>query len=183
MKKIEGALERELEHWVWDSLNRAHRALDFEAPWHFASNVRHDQWQDDGSDDKNERLNCYQVCVHIEPRTGNGEPPLLSYSPEHAVVTPVCPDKVLAHFATPPRDVRGVGISGVNQAVLCDEWVNCISLTPNTFDRDGEGYMRHPMYTLPDRCQANCLPRMFTCREMSFNFNWPNYPGTLGQDW
>ena len=68
-KKIEGDLETALKEWVWDSLDRAHRALDFEVPWHFVSNVRYDQWEDDGSDDENERRNCYQVCVHIEPES------------------------------------------------------------------------------------------------------------------
>lgn len=182
-KKIEGDLEKVLEEWIWDSLNRAHRALDFEVAWHFVSNVRYDQWEDDDSDYEDERFNCYQVCVQIEPDSGHGSPPLLSYAPKHFVDTPVDPEKVLEHFTTPPRDVRGVAVSGVNQAVLCDEWVDCISQMPNTFSRDGKGYMLHPMFTLCESRQADALPRMFTRREMSFNFGWPDYPGSRGNDW
>lgn len=182
-KKIEGDFETTLKEWIWDSLNRAHRELDFEVAWHFVSNVRSDQWEDDDSDTEDERANCYQVCVQIEPYRDNGGPPLLSYAPRHAVDTPVHPDKVLQHFTSPPRDVRGVAVSGVNQAVLCDEWVNCIAQMMNTFDREGMGYMLHPMHTLPESFQADSLPRMSTRREKSFNFGWPGYPGQRGRDW
>ena len=34
--KIQGAIEHMLEEWVWDSLDRAHRALDFDVCWNFA---------------------------------------------------------------------------------------------------------------------------------------------------
>ena len=183
-KKIEGDLERALKEWIWDCLDRAHRSLDFEVPWHFVSNVRSDQWEDDNPDNvppRNE--NFYQVCVHIEPHSHAGGPPLLSYAPKHEVETPVHPDKVLEHFTTPPQDVRGVAISGVNQAVLCDEWSNCIAQMTNTFCRNGKGYMVHPMYILPERWQADVLPRMFTQRETSYKFGWPDYPGERGQDW
>ena len=177
-KKIEGDLETALQEWVWDSLDRAHRELDFEVPWYFVNNVRHDQWEDDDSDnDEPQHHNCYQICVQIEPDKDSGGPPLLSYAQQHEVKTPVHPEKVLEHFTAPPRDVRGVAISGVNQEVLCDEWSNCIAPMTNTFSRGGKGYMLHPMYTLPEQLQAETLPRMFCQRERSFTFGWPNYPG------
>lgn len=176
-KKIEGDFERALEEWIWDSLDRAHRALDFEIRWNFVCNVKHDQWEDDDSDD-DERAdpeNRYQVCVHIKPPMSSGSGPLFSYSPRHAVETPVDPGAVLAQFTSPPKDVRAISVSGVDSATLRGEWEDCIASVPSRFCRAGEGYMVHPMFILPERFQADSLPRMFAQREKSFEFGWPNY--------
>lgn len=176
-KKIEGDFERALEEWIWDSLDRAHRALDFEIQWSFVCNVYADQWQDDDSDDdeREDPENRYQVCVHIEPHLYSRAGPLFSYSPRHVVETPVDPSAVLAHFTTPLREVRAVSVSGVEDTTLRDEWKECIAAVPNSWDRAGKGYMAHPMFLLPPSFQADTLPRMFAQRETSFRFGWPDY--------
>ena len=183
--KIEGSFERRLEEWAWDSLDRAHQAVDARAQWHFVSNVLIDQFDD--TDDDQYRQNQYQICVHIEPptayRKSNG---LFCYSPEHSdwAKNPVHPARVLEHFATPPAEVRGVAVSGVSQTIIRDEWADCIAKCSEQFDRDGKGFMLHPMWTLPAMNSGNAaLPRLFTRREMSFNFGWPSYPGGRGNDW
>ena len=182
--KIEGELERALEAWVWDSLDRAHRSLDFQVPWHFVQNVRHDQWNDDYTDAQGNPvegcMNTYQVCVHIEPKTHTGVLPLFTYAPQHEVDTVVEPARVLEHFVQPPPTVRGVAVSGVCQALIRDEWAACIAQEHNSFDRTGSGYMRHAMYTLPEEAQADTLGRLFSQRETSCNFGWPGYPGLRG---
>lgn len=186
--KIEGELERALDGWVWDCLDRAHRALDFGACWKFVSNVRRDQdedeqWED--GDDPDERApseNKYQVCVNIEPGVedveNNG---LFLYAPVHSLQEPVDPARVLEHFTSPPREVRGVAISGVNQDILRDQWISCIAAgQTDEFDRPGKGYMEHPMWVLPEGAQDGTFPRLAAVREQSCMFGWPDYPGALG---
>ena len=177
--KIEGALERALEGWVWDSLDRAHRALDFETCWQFVGNVLHDQWEDEEG-----RFNRYQACVNIESYTCGdaGDDGLFPYDLVHSSTAPVDPARVLEHFTSPPPAVRGVAISGVNQGILRDQWADCIAQESN-FDRAGKGYMLHPMWTLPEQAQDGTFPRLATVREKSFNFGWPDYPGNRGGDW
>jgi hypothetical protein len=108
---------------------------------------------------------------------------LFSYAPGHCVDTLVDPALVLEHFTTPPQDVRGIAISGVNREVIRDQWAECIVLTTNSFDRAGKGFMAHPMWTLPEEGQDGTFPRLASIREKSFNFGWPEYPGSRGADW
>ena len=184
-QKIHDALERRLEEWVWDSLDRAHRALDFETPWMFVSNVHSDQWNGDYKDEDGEsiegRENSYQVCVYTEP-SNRWIYPLFNYSHFEGVL-PVDPSAILNYFDTEPAAVRSISVSGVDQPTLRNQWVNCIIKDPDEFDRPGRGYMRHPMWTLPDRLQADSFPRLADVREQSFTFGWPDYPGELGDDW
>jgi hypothetical protein len=175
--KIEGDLERALEGWVWDSLDSAHRALDFDAGWAFVSNVVRDQNIDDGyADYPEERENMYQVCVNIEPCAIMGKLPLFRYSGGYAIQSPVTPASVLEHFASPPVEVRGISVSGVDQDILRGQWEDCISKDPDSFDRAGQGYMQHPMWVLPDRAQDGTFLRLASVRERSFNFGWSGYP-------
>ena len=179
-QKIEGDFEQTLKGWIWDSLDRAHRALDFSNSWKFVSNVRDDQWEDD-EDPKNR----YQVCINIEgwPGAMDGDTGLFSYS--YNLPNPkVHPARVLEHFTAPPTEVRGIAVSGVSQEILIQQWIQCIAKDSNDFDRAGRGYMLHPMWQLPEQCQADTIPRLFSVREMSFNFGWPNYPPhDRGNDW
>ena len=187
-KKIEGDFESTLDGWIWDSLDRAHRALDFDSCWQFVSNVLRDQWTDDEdiSDDYEPEAdeNRYQVCINIECMSGgmDNDTGLFSYAyePQGALVHPA---RVLEHFTAPPTEVRGVAISGVGQEVLKKQWIQCIAQDSNEFDRQGRGYMRHPMWVLPEQFQDGSFSRLDSVREMSFNFRWPNYPGNLGDDW
>lgn len=194
-EKIHGVLERRLEEWVWDSLDRAHRALDFETPWMFVSNVRDDQFNGDMSDDEDgkiieDRRNSYQVCVYTEPN-GKCVLPLFNYSRFEGML-PVDPSAILGYFDTEPAAVRSISVSGVDQPTLKSQWVACIIKDPTEFSRPGRGYMRHPMWRLPskqersylsEQDQLNCFPRLMTVREKSFDFGWPAYPGELGNDW
>ena len=173
--KIDGDFAQALQEWIWDSLDRAHRALDLEVGWKFVCNVYADQREDSDSDSDSEPNNGYQVCVHIEPDRSSRKGPLLWYSPQHTVQTPVDPSAVLAHFTAPLRQVRAVSVSGVNNTTLRDEWKDCCATVPNCFDRAGQGYNAHPMFLLPARSQADTLPRMFAQRETSFRFGWPDY--------
>ena len=194
-EKIHNQFESSLEAWVWDSLDRAHRALDFDTSWMFVGNVRGDQWHEEMSDDEDGKVieareNSYQVCVYTEPNRVCAYP-LFNYSSLEGSL-PVDPSEILKHFDTPPVSVRGISISGVDQSTLRHQWVECIMKDPNEFCRPGRGYMRHPMWTLPTREELSyhreedhetVFPRLMTQREKSFNFNWPNYPGALGDDW
>lgn len=183
-KKIEGDLEKTLEEWIYDSLNNAHRTLDFSNSWKFVSNVRADQWEDD-EDPSEKNENRYQVCINIQgwPGAMDYDSGLFSYW--YDLTNPkVHPARVLEYFDAPPTEVRGVAVSGVSQEVLIQQWIQCIAKDSNDFERAGRGYMIHPMWELPEQCQDGTLPRLFTCREMSFNFGWPNYPPhNLGDDW
>ena len=180
--KIEGDVEKQLFQVVGRALNRAHKALDNDIPWRFVANVRSDQWECETS---GTRENMYQVCVHLgddnEKYLRNG-PPLFSYAFEED--DPIDPRQVLAYFDHLPPFVRGVAVSGVHETVIRDEWTNCIAKEPNTFCRNGRGYMAHPMVVLPEG--GNGSPDMmdgFTVREQSFNFSWADYPGQRGNDW
>lgn len=176
--KIEGDLERALEEWVWDSLDSAHRALDFDVVWQFVSNVVRDKNIDEGYEDyPEERENMYQVCVNIEPSASIGKLPLFRYSAGYEIQSPVNPASVLEHFTSPPVEVRGIAVSGVDQDILRGQWKDCISQAPNSFDRAGKGDMQHPMWILPESEQDGSFPRLASIREMSFNFGWPGYPG------
>ena len=183
--KIEGALERALEGWVWDSLDRAHRALDFEVCWRFVGNVLHDQWEDKAYEDYLvQHFNWYQVCVNIKSDVCGdaGDNGLFPYAPEHISPEPVDPASVLEHFTSSPSAVRGVAISGVNQNIVRDQWAECIAQESH-FDRAGKGFMLHPMWTLAEQAQDGTFPRLTDVRERSFNFGWPDYPGQRGEDW
>jgi len=162
----------------------------------FVGNVRGDQWKEETSDDEDgkiveDRENSYQVCVYTEP---NRECvyPLFNYSSLEGSL-PVDPSEILKHFDTAPAAVRSISISGVDQSTLRHQWVECIRKDPNEFCRPGRGYMVHPMWELRSEEQfsylseeerATAFPRLATYREQSsFMFNWPNYPGALGNDW
>ena len=102
--------------------------------------------------------------VSRRPDRSSRKGPLLWYSPQHTVQTPVDPSAVLAHFTAPLRQVRAVSVSGVNNTTLRDEWKDCCATVPNSFDRAGQGYNAHPMFVLPESFQADTLPRMFAQR-------------------
>jgi hypothetical protein len=203
-QKIEGNLEEQLTEWIYKSLDRAHRALDFDRAWSFVSNVRMDQWVDpctvceaslehpwssataSTSCSTCDRENSLQVCVHIDDhfRMAGPDEGLFGYS--YGEPDAVCAAALLAQFDTAPESVRGLAVSGVDETQIRDEWAECITHTPNRYDRDGKGYMVHPMYTLPESCQDGTLgtwPQVCVRREMSFNFGWPEYPGGRGRDW
>ncbi len=177
-RKIEGEVEKAIEEWVYNCLDQAHQALDFEYEWDFVFNVLDDQWRasdDDveSDDDEPDEENRIQAAVHLG---GDWSPSRWPLFKENTRI-PVHPAAVLAHFHTPPAFIRTVGISGVSERCLRDEWTEMISENPNRFSRAGKGYMVHPMYTLMDQAQHHRgveLPH--TRREMSFRFGWKNYP-------
>ena len=174
---IYGTFRRALEEWVWDSLDRAHRCLDHDITWYFVGNVNSDQGLS---------ANRYQVCVRIEPHDDTGEQSgLFHYMPIPYKTEPVHPANVLEHFTSPPENVRGVSVSGVHQTVLRDQWAACITKLEDdsSFDIPGEGYMKHPMWTLASRGWEAGHPRLAIRREVSYLFNWPDYPGRRGDDW
>jgi hypothetical protein len=161
----------------------------------FVGNVHGDQWNDDYKNEDGkvieDRENSYQVCVYTEP-SGEYVYPLYNYSSLEGSL-PVDPSEILKHFDTAPAAVRSISISGVDQSTLRNQWIECIRKDPNEFNRPGKGYMLHPMWELPTEEQlarfsreeqATVFPRFATYREQSsFRFNWPNYPGALGNDW
>ena len=153
-KRIEGDIERGIEEWTYGCLDRAHQALDFEYTWDFVFNVRDDQWQEDTEDgeEPSHQQNGMQVAVHFAGHEACNWP--LFYENARPAVHPRA---VLEHFHTPPVYVRTVGVSGVSETCLRDEWAEMISTEPNRFDRPGKGYMVHPMYSLPERFQHGSL--------------------------
>ena len=175
-RKIEGEVEKAIEEWVYNCLDQAHQALDFKCELDFVFNVLDDQWRlesDDVSVDvEPDEANRIQAAVHISGGFGPSVWPLFKENTR----IPVDPAAVLAHFHTPPAFIRTVGISGVSERCLRDEWTEMIREDPTRFSRAGKGYMVHPMYTLPDQAQHGTIPYMATRREMSFNFGWENYP-------
>lgn len=182
-KRIQGDIERIIECWVYDCLDRAHRALDFDYNWYFITNVRHDQWQEDDNmacEDESglrQRHNGLQVAVHFGAGCYDSYNwPLFHYS-KHEVRQTVDPNAVLHHFHTAPTYIRTVGVSGVSEPCLRDEWIEMISTESNTFDRPGKGYMVHPMWILSERTTAEEVGNLNGyVREMSYNFGWDNYP-------
>lgn len=163
-KTIEGVLEHSIEEWVYDCLNNAHQALDFDRCWDFIFTVAHDQVE------CSEKMNGVIVAVHFQ-KTEAGDWPLFN-----EVDIQVDPSLVLNHFINPPACICRIGISGVSEKCLKDEWTDMISTCPNNYDRPGKGPMVHPMYILPERCQFHetNFRTALVCREMSFNFGWEN---------
>jgi hypothetical protein len=117
--------------------------------------------------------NRYQACVHIEPSVGAGpdENGLFRFTSAYQIAAPVCPAEVLGLFETPPLEVHGVSVSGVDKLVLRDEWIGCISQDLDHFDRPGKGHMRHPMFKLPEKFQHGNFQRLAAIRERSRIFN------------
>lgn len=193
-KKIEGSLEDELCIWLNFCLKQAHTRLDPDTRWDYVGNVRvsQDEYKcDHGSDIKE---NFYQACVHFGQHNDEYDiglaAPLFPYFYEENDA--IDPEDVLQHFSgnfsstpgalVPPVFVRGVTVSGVSELVVRDEWTECIAKESGIFDRDGKGYMEHPMYSFTESWNGGpeCLE---TQREQSCNFGWPEYPGELGLDW
>lgn len=80
-------------------------------------------------------------------------------------------DDVLEALPTEPACVTGVGVSAVSDKLMMELWADLVSTESNTFDKNGMGYMVHPMWM-----------RMHdggwtTVREQSFNFGWDGYKG------
>lgn len=80
-------------------------------------------------------------------------------------------DEVLEALPTEPACVYGVGVSAVSDKLMMELWADLVSTESNTFDKNGKGYMVHPMWM-----------RMYdggwtTVREQSFNFGWDGYTG------
>lgn len=186
-QKIEGSFETKLGAWVLQSLDKAHRALNFETPWHFVSNIRSDQrfieTSSDPEDDSQE--NSYQICLHTEPSSQDAyDYPLFRYSHLHST-SAVHASAILQYFepSSAPDGVSRIAISGVDQYVLRDQWSECIAKDSNEFDHNGKGYMVHPMRILIDKFQFECCGSSICIRETSFRFGWPEYPGDRGNDW
>ena len=135
------------------------------------------------------RENSYQVCVYTEPCRERALP-LFNYSRLDGAY-PVDPSVLLTFFGTEPAAVRCLAISGVDQRTLKTQWSDCVAKQPGVFDRPGGGYMHHPMWRLPSQMElsyhaeadrSTIFPRLFSVREQSFSFGWPDYPGHLGDD-
>ena len=171
-KKIEGDIERTLESWIVSSLDKARRAVDKDNAWHSVSVVQWDQEVVDEDEEYVERRNAYRVVVKFV-RMREDMWPLFSYNGPVVQVSPEC---VLGHFDTPPEFVRSIGVSGVSDTVLRDEWAETIMVTFSNFTCPGKGFMRHPMWIY-----RISNPPMKTT-EVSYRYGWVDYPGDRFKD-
>lgn len=182
-QKIEGSFKRQLDTWALRSLDKAHRALNFETAWRFVGNIRSDQWTSDDPEDDPE--NSYQICLHTEPSSYCAyDYPLFRYS--HLQPTSAVHASAILQYFEPssaPDGVSGIAISGVDQCVLRNQWSECIAKDSNEFDGDGKGYMVHPMTILQDKESDDRDVPTMVYREKSFEFAWPDYPGGRGDNW
>ena len=130
--KIESKVENEIQGWVYNCLDSAHQALDFDESWDFVYNVRDDLFTDDIQ-------NGIQFVLRFSiDHTGPYAWPLYDETDQSKSIHP---SKVLEKFHTPPVFIRSVSISGVSQKLLREKWTDMISTNPNCFDTPGMGYM------------------------------------------
>lgn len=162
--------EREIAAWLTLGLEDAQAQLAPSATWHYVRGVRYDQWQDEDF-----WMNGIQVTVHFAPTydAGFDWPVFHNRSTPHVIVDAA---DVLRHIREPPAYVRAFGVSAVQQRCLAREWSDTVARESRTFDRPGDGYNMHPMYTL---CQGS---EITVTAETSDTFGWSNYSGSHGEE-
>ena len=69
-----------------------------------------------------------------------------------------------------PACVKGVGVSAVSDKLMMELWADRVSEEPNSFDKNGKGYMVHPMW-MREATGGGWVD----IREQSFNFGWDGY--------
>lgn len=79
-------------------------------------------------------------------------------------------DDILEALPPEPACVTGIGVSAVSDKLMMELWADLISLDSNSFDRNGRGYMVHPMWMRFPGRDWNVVP------EQSCNFGWDGYP-------
>ena len=136
-------------------------------PWRVVSNV-----QNDGSG--NDEPGCIVVAIRIGQDVGkwagcelddtgliiiNESPPLPSAKA----------GDILEALPPEPTCVTGVGVSAVSDKLMMELWADLISVESNTFDKNGKGFMVHPMWMRFTDDEWNNV------REQSCNFGWDGY--------
>ena len=142
-------------------------------PWHVVSNV-----QDDGN--SNNEPPCIVVAVRIGIdsgkwlRCGRDDTGLIIID-EAPPLPSAKADDLLEALPPEPECVTGVGVSAVSDKLMMEVWADLISTQSNTFDKNGEGYMVHPMW-------MRLGGEWNSIREQSCNFGWDGYATLVGTE-
>ena len=137
-------------------------------PWRVVSNVR-----DDGH--SNNEPGCIVVAIRIGQDVGKWvgcehDDTGLIIIDESPPLPSAKADDILEALPPEPTCVTGVGVSAVSDKLMMELWADLISEDSNSFDRNGRGYMVHPMWMRFPGGDWNDV------REQSFNFGWDGYP-------
>lgn len=176
--KITPDVEDAISKWLYTCLDCAHRNVDFGTDWHYVYNIKHDQWRDyDEAYGIDEKKNSIQVAVHFQQRDTCQWPLFVENG------TRVHPCVILEHLHSAPTYIHRIGVSGVSERCLREQWWEIISPDTDGFDRKGKGYMQHPMWTLVEKDQDGTLGTDYASapcmREQSYRFQWDCYPPSL----
>ena len=166
------SVENDVVQWVLRGLSDARfdHLMEYgvQYPWHVVSNVK-----DNGHNDT--EPGCIVVAIRIGKDIGrwlgcerddtgliiiDEEPPLPSAKA----------DDILEALPPEPECVTGVGVSAVSDKLMMELWADLISTNSNTFEKNGKGFMVHPMWMrFPAPVGWNDI------HEKSENFGWDGY--------
>jgi len=165
------SVEDDVVQWVLRGLSDPRfdclKECDRQYPWHVVSTVKDDVRT---SNDPG----CIVVAVRIGQDLGNW---LECEMDEKGLIivdeSPPLPsakaDDVLEALPPEPAFLTGVGVSAVSDKLMMQLWADLVSTESNSFDKDGKGYMVHPMWMrFPDGGWQDI-------REQSCNFGWDGY--------
>ncbi len=139
----------------------------YQYPWHVVSNVKDNAL--------NTEIGCIVVAVRIGQDAGrwlrckHDETGLIIIDEAPPLPSAKAKD-ILEALPPEPACVTGVGVSAVSDKLMMELWADLISEDSNSFDRNGEGYMVHPMWMRFPGGDWNNV------REQSCNFGWNGYP-------
>ena len=166
------SVEGEVVQWVLRGLSDPRfdylKIWDSQYQWNVVSNVKNDGHS---SNDPG----CIVVCIRIGQDMGRW------YRCEHdasgLIIIDEAPplpsakaDDILEALPHEPACVTGVGVSAVSDKLMMQLWADLISENSNSLDKNGKGYMVHPMWMRFPGGDWNDV------REQSFNFGWDGYP-------
>ena len=165
------SVEDDVVQWVLRGLSDPRfdclKECDVQYPWHVVSTVK-----DDGRTSNDP--GCIVVAVRIGQDMGKwfgcqkGEKGLIIVD-ESPPLPSAKADDVLEALPPEPAFLTGVGVSAVSDKLMMQLWADLVSTESNSFDKDGKGYMVHPMWMrFSDGDWQNI-------REQSCNFGWDGY--------
>ena len=165
------SVESDVVQWVLRGLSDPRfdhiKECGVQYPWYVVSNVK-----DDGHSDY--EPGCIVVAIRIGRDIGRWlrceyDDTGLIISDEAPPLPSAKADDILEALPPEPECVTGVGVSAVSDKLMMELWADLISADSNTFDKNGKGYMVHPMWMrFPDDAWNDV-------REQSCNFGWDGY--------
>ena len=165
------SVEGDVVQWVLRGLSDPRfdflKEWETEYPWKVVSTVK-----DDG------RTSNDPGCIVVAVRIGQDRGRWLGCEHDETGLiivdeSPPLPsakaDDVLEALPPEPAFLTGVGVSAVSDKLMMQLWADLVSTESNEFDKDGKGYMVHPMWM---RFSGGDWQDI---REQSCNFGWDGY--------